>query len=87
MFVRKRPVVVEAFLASDLIHAASKDWRALPKCVAEAYEKGNKAYKHFYRGDRMRWVEYKKKWNILSREMGIRVWEFPRHPFEHQPCN
>ena len=37
---RKKPVVIEAWPARDLIHAASRDWQALPKAVADAYEKG-----------------------------------------------
>ena len=37
------------------------------KELAEAYEKGNKTYKPFYRGDQMRWVESKKKWFVINK--------------------
>lgn len=37
---RKKPVVIEAWAARDLIRVASSDWKALPKSVADAYEKG-----------------------------------------------
>ncbi len=38
---RKKPVVIEAFHASVLIHASGHDWKALPSWMAEEYEKGN----------------------------------------------
>lgn len=37
---RKKPVVIEAWPASELIRAAANEWRALPQCVADAYENG-----------------------------------------------
>ena len=37
---RKKPVVIKAWKAADLITAASKDWSKLPAEVAAAYEKG-----------------------------------------------
>ena len=40
MEVRKKPVAVQAWKAADLIHAAGKDWAALPKAVADAYDTG-----------------------------------------------
>lgn len=36
---RKKPVEVEAEFVRDLINAFSHNWNALPKWVAEAYEK------------------------------------------------
>jgi hypothetical protein len=37
---RKKPVVIEAWLASDLIRAAESCWADLPRSVARAYEGG-----------------------------------------------
>ena len=37
---RKKPVVIEAWPAWELIHAATRDWKALPVCVEESYMKG-----------------------------------------------
>jgi hypothetical protein len=37
---RKKPVVIEAELISQLINAADHDWDALPDWVIENYEKG-----------------------------------------------
>lgn len=37
---RKKPVVIEAVRAGELLHAAAKDWKALPTWIQEAYEKG-----------------------------------------------
>lgn len=40
MQYRKKPIVIEAFRAGDLLYAAGHDWKALPKYVADAYEQG-----------------------------------------------
>ena len=37
---KKKPVVIEAWPAADLLRAASGDWDALPGPVADAYEAG-----------------------------------------------
>lgn len=37
---RHKPIEIEAFRAKDALLAASKDWKALPKWLAEAYERG-----------------------------------------------
>jgi hypothetical protein len=37
---RKKPVVIEAVRCADVLDAMANDWQALPKWVAEAYEKG-----------------------------------------------
>jgi len=37
---RKKPVVIEAWQAKELIRCARHDWKSLPKCVGEAYKKG-----------------------------------------------
>lgn len=38
---RKKPVVVDAFRASDVISSAATDWKSLPECIAKAYEEGD----------------------------------------------
>lgn len=38
MKFRKKPVEIEAWPVSDILHAMSHDWQALPKAVAAAYE-------------------------------------------------
>lgn len=38
---QKKPVVIEAERVSVLHSAAARDWNALPKWVAEAYQQGN----------------------------------------------
>lgn len=38
---RKKPVEIEAWLVSDLVHAAGHDWKALPPQVSAAYENGD----------------------------------------------
>lgn len=38
MKYRKKPVVIEAWPVSDLLHAAARDWNALPQCIRDAYE-------------------------------------------------
>lgn len=40
MRYRKKPVVIDAIPCSDAIHAFNSDWGALPKWLADAYEKG-----------------------------------------------
>jgi len=37
---RKKPVVIEAVRASDALHAAARDWTALPTWLRAAYDKG-----------------------------------------------
>lgn len=43
---RKKPVVVEAWLAKDLSSSMSKDWNLglIPECIKSAYEKGGWVY-------------------------------------------
>jgi hypothetical protein len=41
MKFRKKPVVIEAFKASDLLRSAKEDWQSLPQCIVEAYDKGD----------------------------------------------
>jgi len=36
----KKPVVIEAWPVSELNAAAAANWKALPKAIADAYEKG-----------------------------------------------
>lgn len=38
---RKKPVVIEAELVATLCASAEKNWKALPKWVEEAYERGD----------------------------------------------
>ena len=38
---RKKPVVVEAWLVSDLLRAAANDFWGLPSSVIQAYERGD----------------------------------------------
>ena len=38
MKFRKKPVIIDAFLASDLIQKFKHNFNELPKCVKEAYE-------------------------------------------------
>ena len=38
---RKKPVEIEAALCDDLLVAAGRDWKALPRWVADAYERGD----------------------------------------------
>jgi hypothetical protein len=40
MNYRKKPVTIQAIRASEAIRAATNDWKALPKWLADAYEKG-----------------------------------------------
>lgn len=40
MKFRKKPVVIEAVLIADVIHAARSDWKSLPAWVGKAYEAG-----------------------------------------------
>lgn len=40
MKYRKKPVVIEAWKIADLLAAAKNDWKALPKQVADAYDRG-----------------------------------------------
>lgn len=37
---RKKPVVIEAVIAADLIHAAKNDWQSLPDWFRQHYEAG-----------------------------------------------
>lgn len=37
---RKKPVVIEAWPAAELIYAAKSNWRALPQAIRDAYDKG-----------------------------------------------
>jgi hypothetical protein len=37
---RKKPVVIEAWPVSELLHAMEHDWTELPPVVADAYETG-----------------------------------------------
>ena len=37
---RKKPVVIEAWRASEILHAAANAWKDLPKQIADAYERG-----------------------------------------------
>jgi len=39
MKFRKKPVIIEAELVSELIHKFSHDWKSLPLWVTEGYEK------------------------------------------------
>ena len=48
MHYRKRPVVIEAWLASDLLYAAAKEWKLLPEPVKEAYEEGDVIFHDTY---------------------------------------
>jgi hypothetical protein len=43
---RKKPVVIEAWIAKDLSSAMSKDWNLglIPECIKAAYEKGGWVY-------------------------------------------
>jgi hypothetical protein len=41
MKFRKKPVVIEAFLTSNLLLDAAGRWWGLPKCVVEQYDAGN----------------------------------------------
>lgn len=38
---RKKPVVVEAFPAYELLDHAEHNWSELPECLRAEYEKGN----------------------------------------------
>jgi hypothetical protein len=38
---RKKAVVIDAVPVRDVLRAASRDWKALPKWLAEEYERGN----------------------------------------------
>ena len=38
---RKLPVEIEAVPCDSVIHASRNDWSALPKWIAEAYERGD----------------------------------------------
>ncbi len=38
---RKKPVVIEAWDAHQLMINARSDWKALPQCIRDAYEKGD----------------------------------------------
>ena len=38
---RKKPVVVEAVLCSEVIRCMEKDWKSLPEWVRQAYERGD----------------------------------------------
>ena len=40
---RKRPVVIEAVAAREVVRCASKDWAGLPKWIVDAYEGRNGA--------------------------------------------
>ena len=48
MKFRKKPVVIEAWRVSELLRAAAKDWSALPKAVASAYEAGEMLFVNEY---------------------------------------
>lgn len=37
---RKKPVIVEAWPVKEIWHNANSNWRELPSCIQEAYEKG-----------------------------------------------
>ena len=41
MKFRKKPVVIDAWPVKDVLKAAAKSWRDLPKIVAMAYENGD----------------------------------------------
>jgi hypothetical protein len=41
MIVRKKPIDVQAWNVIDLLYSACRDWKSLPKCIIEAYEKGD----------------------------------------------
>jgi hypothetical protein len=41
MKATKKPVTIEFFPVSEAIAAASKDWKSLPRWLADAYEVGN----------------------------------------------
>ena len=45
MKFRKKPVVIEAWLAVDLLQWATHAWRKLPNSIKEAYDKGNILFK------------------------------------------
>jgi len=45
---RKKPVVIEAWACSDLLHAAAKQWDALPATITRAYEAGNVVFRDTY---------------------------------------
>lgn len=38
---QKRPVIIQAVPACELLLQAAHDWPALPECIRDAYEKGN----------------------------------------------
>lgn len=40
MRFRKKPVEIEAFKTSEVMHAAKLDWKALPPSISLAYEEG-----------------------------------------------
>lgn len=37
---RKKPVVIEAWQVVGILNSAEKDWKSLPPCISEAYERG-----------------------------------------------
>ena len=37
---RKKPVVIEAWQVVGVLNSAEKDWKSLPPCISEAYERG-----------------------------------------------
>lgn len=37
---RKKPVVIEAFETRDVLACARTDWRSMPVCIMDAYERG-----------------------------------------------
>lgn len=51
---RRRPIIVEAIPVRDALHAAARDWPALPAWLADAYEHGAVVFArdavHLYRG-------------------------------------
>lgn len=40
MKYRKKPVTIEAFDCDVVCHYASHSWKNVPKCIRDAYEKG-----------------------------------------------
>lgn len=43
---RKKPVVIEAWKAEDILVAAEKNWKGLPPPIAAAYETGGWVFMH-----------------------------------------
>jgi hypothetical protein len=38
---RKKPIVIEAWQVVGILNGAKDEWKSLPPCIAEAYERGD----------------------------------------------